>query len=173
MQTILRDEAEKTLSLRDLKKLVPPFCAVRRYDKVRGKTLAQVMGKSTCLILLWNIHDAKHRVLNQPGHFFLISTRGPEPCVVFSSTGMTPKKELFLTQSNPTLLDDILPAGTVYNDVKLQQSKSSNTCWRWAITYAHFAPMGLSKFQQLFAHPRVSLTNPDLLVTAMTLLQLY
>ena len=172
MQSILREEIGKNLSIRDLRKIVPRYCMVKRYDQVRGKTLKDVLRGHTCLILLWNIHDKKHRVLNQPGHFFMISTRGPEPCVVFSSTGMTPKKELFITQSNPTLIDEILPEGTVYNSMKLQQSRDANTCWRWAIVFAHLAPMGLKKFQDLFrGHMHVS--TPDELVTAMTLLLTY
>ena len=172
MQKILREEIEKNLSIDDLKKIVPRYCMVKRYDQVKGKTLKDVLKGRTCLILLWNIHDKQHRVLNQPGHFFMISTRGPEPCVVFSSTGMTPKKELFITQSNPTLLDEILPEGTVYNSVKLQQSKDANTCWRWNIVFAHLAPMGLSKFQDLFRRS-THVTTPDELVTAMTLLLTY
>ena len=172
MQSILRDEIGKNLSIGDLKKIVPRYCMVKRYDQVRGKSLKEVLKGRTCLILLWNIHDKKHRVLNQPGHFFMISTRGPEPCVVFSSTGMTPKKELFITQSNPTLLDEILPEGTVYNSVKLQQSKDANTCWRWNIVFAHLAPMGLKKFQELF-RGNMHVSTPDELVTAMTLLLTY
>ena len=172
MQTILRDESGKNLSIRDLRRIVPRYCMVKKYDQVRGKTLKEVLGSHTCLILLWNIHDKKHRVLNQPGHFFMISTRGPEPCVVFSSTGMTPKKELFLTQSDPTLLDRILPEGTVYNSVKLQQGNDANTCWRFCIVFAHLAPMGLSKFQGLFRRKMHAIT-PDEMVTAMTLLYNY
>ena len=96
MNAIFRKEAEKTLSLKDLRKIVPKYCKVARYDELKGKTLKGVMGRYSCIVVLWNIHDKQHRVLNEPGHFFLISTRGPEPCVVFSSTGMTPKKELFI-----------------------------------------------------------------------------
>ena len=173
MNNILRDESERTLSMKDLSKIIPRYCRVQRYDSIRGKTLKEVMGRSTVLIVLWNIHDKKHRVLNQPGHFFVISTRGPEPCVVFSSTGMTPKKELFITQSNPTLLIDILPKGTVYNKIKLQVNRDSNTCWRWAILFAHFAPMGLKKFQQLFTRPNLHISNADMLVTALTMMSLY
>ena len=172
MQNILREESGKNLSIRDLRRIVPRYCMVKKYDQVRGKTLKEVLGSHTCLILLWNIHDKKHRVLNQPGHFFMISTRGPEPCVVFSSTGMTPKKELFLTQSDPTLLDRILPEGTVYNSVKLQQGNDANTCWRFCIVFAHLAPMGLSKFQGLFRRKMHAIT-PDEMVTAMTLLYNY
>ena len=172
MQSILREEIGKNLSINDLKKIVPRYCMVKRYDQVHGKTLKDVLGGRSCLILLWNIHDKKHRVLNQPGHFFMISTRGPEPCVVFSSTGMTPKKELFITQSNPTLLDEILPEGTVYNSMKLQHGTDANTCWRWAIVFAHLAPMGLKKFQDLF-RGSMHVSTPDEIVTAMTLLLTY
>ena len=108
------------------------------------------MGRYSCLVVLWNIHDKQRRVLNEPGHFFLVSTRGPEPCVVFSSTGMTPKKELFITQSDPSLLERILPKGTVYNNFKFQVGNDSQTCWRWQIIWAHLAQMGLKKFKSLF-----------------------
>ena len=173
MQRIINREITKTVDMEQLAKLLPAYCKVQRYDRVKGKTLRDVMGRHTVLILLFNIHDKQHRVLNEPGHFFVISTRGPEKCVVFSSTGMTPKKELFITQSDPTLLERILPAGTVYNDKKLQISKNSNTCWRFAILYAHLAPMGIKKFQSLFTNPKVTLTNSDQLATALTLMSLY
>ena len=162
--------------MKRLGQLVPPYCVVKRYDNVRGKTLKAVMGpKYTVLILLWNIHDKRHRTLDKPGHFFVISTRNApaEPCVVFSSTGMTPKKELFITQSDPELLERILPKGTIYNNKKLQINRNSNTCWRFAILYAHLAPMGLKKFQSLFSHPSVHLSNSDQLATALTLMSLY
>ena len=164
---------EKTLDMKRLRHLVPSYVRVQHYDDVKGKSLKDVMRGSTVLILLWNIHNAKHRVLNKPGHFFVISTRGPESCVVFSSTGMTPKRELFITQSDPSLLERILPKGTVYNNIKLQIGNDSNTCWRWAIVFAHLAPMGLKAFQKLFKRPNLHLSNPDELVTCMTLMALY
>ena len=86
---------------------------------------------------------------------------------------MTPKKELFLTQSDPTLLDRILPKGTVYNNIKLQVSKDSNTCWRYAILFAHLAPMGLKKFQSLFSKPNMHINTSDQLATALTFMSLY
>ena len=173
MQRIIDREIEKTIDMKRLGQLVPPYCVVKRYDNIRGKTLKAVMGKYTVLILLWNIHDKQHRTLDKPGHFFVISTGGPEPCVVFSSTGMIPKKELFITQSDPELLERILPKGTVYNNKKLQINRNSNTCWRFAILYAHLCTMGLKKFQSLFTHPNVHLSTPDQLATALTLMSLY
>ena len=173
MNSIIRSEVEKTIDIRKLRNMVPEYCAVKRYDQLRGKTLKDVMGKYTVLIILWNLHDKKHRTLNEPGHFFVLSTRGTEKCVVFSSTGMTPRKELFITQSDPSLFERILPSDTVFNDKKLQLNRSSNTCWRWCLVFAHFAPMGLTKFQQVFSKPQIQLSTSDQLVTALTLMSLY
>jgi len=160
--------------MKKLGALIPPYCVVRKYDSLRGKTLKEVMGKYTVLIILWNIHNKAHRVLNQAGHFFVLSVRGPEKVpVVFSSTGMSYRKELFITQSDPTLFERILPKDTIYNTKKLQVNNDSNTCWRFAIVFAHLCPMGLKKFQQLFSRPSVHLTTPDTLVTALTLMSLY
>lgn len=169
MQHLIRSEISRALDTKKLRSILPNYVKVARYDSLlKAKTLKGAMGRHTVLILLFNIHNKKHQVLNEPGHFFLISVRGPEQCVVFSSTGMTPRKELFLTQSDPSLLERILPKGTVYNDVKFQVSKDSNTCWRWNVLYSHLAHMGLKKFQELFARPKLLISNSDMLATIMT-----
>ena len=170
MLSILQKEVDRPLDMKKLQDIMPSFVRVTRYDTMKNfKTLQQALGKNkSVLVVLWNLHDKKHRVLDKPGHFFVISTRGPEPCVVFSSTGMTPKKELFLTQSDPGLLERILPKGTVYNNVKLQIGNSSQTCWRYALIFAHLAPMGLKKFQSLFSRPNLHISNSDMLATIMT-----
>ena len=169
MDSLLRSEIQKPLGMQQLKKITPSYCKVARYDSLKNvKTLKEALGHHTVLILLFNIHDTKHRVLKVPGHFFLISVRGPEQCVVFSSTGMRPRKELFITHSDPGLLERILPKGTVYNDVKFQLNKDSNTCWRWNILFAHLSHIGLKKFQSLFSHPRILISNPDKLAVLMT-----
>ena len=174
MQRVIQRQITETIDMKKLRRLVPPYCRVVRYDALKNKkTLAETMGKYSVLIILFNIHDQKHRVLNEPGHFFVLSTKGPEPCVVFSSTGMTPKQELFQTQSDPALFERILPKGTVFNNKKLQINKSSNTCWRWCIVFAHLAEMGLKKFNSLFSRPHLAITNPDQLVTAVTFLTLF
>ena len=174
MQRIINQQITETVSIDKLKRMIPPYCRVVKYDQLKNKkTLKEAMGRFQVLIVLFNIHDERRRVLNEPGHFFVLSTRGPEPCVVFSSTGMSPSKELFITHSDPAVFDRILPKGTVYNNVKLQQNKSSNTCWRWCIVFAHLAPMGLKKFQSLFRRPSLTVTRPDQLVTAITFLSLF
>ena len=160
MERILRQEMTKTLDMKTLKNMLPRYVKVARYDQLlKAKTLKDAMGGHSVLILLFNIHDSKHRVLNQPG-------------LVFSSTGMTPKKELFITQSDPSLLDRILPKGTVYNDFKFQIGNTSETCWRWQILWAHLAQMGLKKFKSLFSKPNLHIRNPDMLATLMTFIQL-
>ena len=173
MEKILRRDSTKTLGIKQLRSVLPNYVKVVRYDSLsKTKTLKDALGRHTILVLLFNIHNKQHRVLNEPGHFFLISTKGPEECVVFSSTGMTPRKELFLTQSDPGLLERILPKGTVYNDVKFQTNRDSNTCWRFMILYSHLAQMGLKKFQQLFRKPSLLIHDPDILATVMTFILL-
>ena len=125
MKSFLQQELTKTIDIKLLRSILPPYCRVAYYDKMKNvQTLHQAMRGAEVLILLWNIHDSKHRVLNEPGHFYAISTRGPERCVVFSSTGMAPKKELFETQSDPGLLDRILPRGTIFNNKVFQKTRS-------------------------------------------------
>ena len=169
MEQVLHKAITKTLSTKKLRLILPKYVRVAQYDQLRNiKTLKNAMQGNTVLVLLFNIHDKKHQVLNVPGHFFCISTRGPEPCVVFSSTGMTPKKELFLTQSDPGLLERILPKGTVYNDIKFQTNRDSNTCWRWMVLFSHLSHLGLKSFQQLFKKPSLLIHDADLLATTMT-----
>jgi hypothetical protein len=174
MQAIIKGEIEKTLDMRTLQGVVPRYARVIKYDKLKGKTLTEIFGRYTVLIILWNIHDTKNRVLDQAGHFFVLSRRGPESekLVVFSSTGMTPKEELFATHSDPKLLINLLPKDTVVNKMKLQTNRKSNTCWRYAILFTKLAPMGLKSFQKLFRRP-LHLMDPDQIVTALTLTELY
>jgi len=81
---------------------------------------------------------------------------------------MSPSKEMFLTKSDPGLLDRILPKNTVYNDYKFQKSKDSNTCWRWVIIYAHLAQIGLPKFQKMFGNVNLHINTPDILSVLLT-----
>ena len=116
MQKLINQQITETINIKKLRGLIPNYCRVVKYDQLKNKkTLAEVMGKHEVLIVLWNIHDKQRRVLDEPGHFFVLSTRGPEPLVVFSSTGMKPSEELFLTQSDPKLFERILPKNTSRN----------------------------------------------------------
>ena len=173
MEAILRSEITKTIDMSKLRKLLPTYATVKRYDQLRGKTLKEVMGRYKVIILLWNLHDKKHRTLNKAGHFYVINTLDPEhECVIFSSTGMSYKKELFITQSDPTLFERILPKDTIYNDHKFQINDDSNTCWRYCIVYSYFAHIPLSKFKQLFSKS-INLHTSDQLITMATLITLF
>ena len=174
MQRIIQRSIKETVDLKQLAELIPKYAVVKKYDQLKGNTLKDVMGNKTVLIVLWNIHDKKHRTLNKPGHFWVISTRGPEKSpVVFSSTGMSYKKELFITQSDPTLLERILPANTIYNTTKLQINDDSNTCWRYCLLFCYFSKLGLKQFVSLFSRPHVVLQSSDQLATALTLMTLF
>ena len=66
MLRILNKEMTKTLDMKTLEHLLPHYVKVARYDQLlKSKTLKDAMGSASVLILLFNIHDAKHRVLNQ------------------------------------------------------------------------------------------------------------
>jgi hypothetical protein len=174
MHRIIQTEINKTLDMKRLRYLLPPYCRVVRYDEIlKAKTLKDAMGGKTILVLLFNVHDKKHRVLNQAGHFFCISTKNKQDgVVVFSSTGMSPKRELFVTSSDPDLLLRILPNNFKYNNVALQKGNDSNTCWRWIIVFAHLAQIGLKTFQDRFKNANLHVNNSDELVTLLTYIQL-
>ena len=71
MQRIINREIEKTLDFKTLRTILPRYVRVARYDQLsKVKTLQDALGGKSVLVLLWNIHDEKHRVLNEPGHFF-------------------------------------------------------------------------------------------------------
>jgi hypothetical protein len=160
--------------MKRLSRLLPQKCRVVQYDHLKGKkTFKDVMMGDDCVIILWNLHDKKHRTLNQAGHFFCLAREGGRP-IVFSSTGMSPKKELFITQSDPGLFERILPANVTYNKVALQRNKSSNTCWRYCIAFAHLvgrAKLPMAQFTRLFSPLHVA--SSDALVTLMTFLALH
>ena len=169
MDKIFRMEIGRTLDMKRLKQILPPYVRVAQYDQLKNvKTLKDAMRGHSVLVLLFNIHDKQHRVLNQAGHFFAISVKHKTEVVVFSSTGMTPEKELFLTKSDPELLQRILPKNTLYNNVKFQVTRDSNTCWRWLVIFSHLAQIGLKEFQRLFKNPSITIHDPDILAVIMT-----
>ena len=176
MNQIINSEKKKTLDIKKLKYILPRYCRVARYDDLlKHKTLKQAMGGHKVLVVLFNVHDSKHRVLNEPGHFFCISVANPKDGVVyFSSTGMSPDHEIFLTQSDPGLLKRILPKNFKYNDVQLQKGKDTNTCWRWILVFIHMCVrFTLREFQRVFGSPSLHINKSDDLIVLLTLLQLF
>ncbi len=176
MNQIINSERKKTLDIRKLKHILPRTCKVAKYDDLlKCKTLKDAMGTHKTLVILFNVHDSQHRILNEPGHFFCISVANPKDGVVyFSSTGMSPEHEIFLTQSDPKLLQRILPKNFKYNDVELQKGKDTNTCWRWIVVFVHMAEkFTLKMFQKVFGSPSLHVNSSDDLVVLLTLMQLF
>ena len=171
MIRIVRKQETSTIDMKKLNRALPEYCKIVRYDNLKGKTLHQALGGRKVLIVLWNIHDRKHRLLNQPGHFFAISVLQSKP-VVFSSTGWSPMKEALITNSDIQILNKLLPNNVEYNHVKMQISNDSNTCWRYCIMFSHLhRQFNLKAIQQMLKNG-VHLQTPDDTVTMMTLLQL-
>ena len=175
MQRLISEGITQTLDMKDLQKALPEKCRVFRYDQLIGaKSLKQAMRGNKAIVLLWNMHDSKHRLLDEPGHFFVITVVDGKP-YVFSSTGMKPRKELFITQSNPDLFENILPENVAYNSTKLQGNGDSNTCWRYVILFCHLVVRGGMKPKEFISR----LSRPlhchtaDQVVSALTFDSLY
>ena len=175
MQRLISEGIVETLDMKDLQMALPRDVRVVRYDELLGKkTFKAVMGRFKALILLWNVHDKRHRLLDEPGHFFVLTTWNDKP-YVFSSTGMKPRKELFLTQSDPDLFDRILPENVAYNSKKLQGNGNSNTCWRYCLLFCHLVVRGRMKpqeFSSRLSRP-LHLHTSDQIVTGLTFASLF
>ena len=170
MQPLIRASVTKTLDMRQLQHALPPKCKVVRYDTLSGKkSFQEVMRGFDALVILFNVHDRTHRTLNLPGHFFVLTEVGGKP-YVFSSTGMSPKKELFLTQSDPDLFERILTKPPRYNSTKLQGNRDSNTCWRYCLLFCWLVVKGKMSPKNFIGRLSRHLTchTPDEVVTALT-----
>ena len=170
MQRLINKGITQTLDMKALRMVVPRNVGVVRYDTLSGmKSLKQVMNKRAALIILFNIHTKERRLLNTPGHFFVLAMIKGRP-YVFSSTGFTPRKELFLSHSDPTLFERVLPKNVAFNSVRLQQNGDANSCWRYCILFVQLVVRGgmdPRTFINMFSHP-MHLHTPDEIVTALT-----
>ena len=170
MDRLIREATTKTLDMKSLQRSLPDKCKVVRYDVIsRAKTFKEAMRGNDALIILWNVHDRMHRTLNVPGHFFVLTEVSGKP-YVFSSTGMSPKKELFLTQSDPSFFARILPNPPRYNSHKLQGNKEANPCWRYCILFCWMVVKGNMSPKDFIGRlsRRLLCHNPDEVVTALT-----
>ena len=170
MQRLINEGITQNFDMKDLQRLVPHGVRVIRYDSLYGvKTLKAAMGRSKALLILWNIHDKQHRLLNTAGHFFVLAVLGGKP-FVFSSTGFSPRKELFMSHSDPDVFDRILPKNVAYNSTRLQANRNSSTCWRYCLLFCELVVRG-GMDPRVFTH-RISrplhLHTSDQVITALT-----
>ena len=172
MQTVLDQEKKRPLSIEMLGKLAPKWCRVVKYDDLASsKNLKQALNGKDCLVILYNVHSNKRKVLNVAGHFIVINARSKkQPVEYFSSSGWTVSQELAATHSDPSIFKRLLPKNFIYNSTKFETSGDINTCWRWCLARCVLAHITLKDFQKLFRQ-RVILKNTDDVIVLMTLLR--
>lgn len=172
MQSVLNQEKKRPLSIEMLGQLAPKWCRVVKYDALASaKNLKEALKGKDCLIILYNVHSNKRKVLNIAGHFVVINARSKkQPIEYFSSSGWTVSQELAATHSDPNIFKRLLPRNFIYNSTKFESSGDINTCWRWCLARCVLAHIPLKDFQKLFRQ-RVMLRNMDDTIVLMTLLR--
>ena len=172
MQSVLNQEKKRPLSIEMLGQLAPTWCRVVKYDALKSaKNLKDALKGKDCLIVLYNIHSNKRKVLNVAGHFIVINARSTkQPVEYFSSSGWTMSQELAATHSDPNIFKRLLPKNFIYNSIKFESSGDINTCWRYCLARCVLAHITLKDFQKLFRQ-RVILKNSDDVIVLMTLLR--
>ena len=166
---LVQKAVKEPLSIEMLAEVVPPWCGVEFYDKLKKyKTLQAAMQGKKCLAVLYQVHDRKRNVQNEAGHFILINTAGKVP-EYFSSSGWAVGKEVAATYSDPKIFQRLLGKNFIENRVPLEKIGNTNDCWRFVLARAILSEMPLRNFQKLFAH-HLRLENADDIVTLMTML---
>ena len=155
-----------------LGKLAPKWCRVVKYDDLKSaKTLSDALKGKECLVVLYNVHSNKRKVLNMAGHFIVINAKSKkQPVEYFSSSGWTVSQELAATHSDASIFKRLLPKNFIYNSTKFETSGDINTCWRWCLARCVLAHITLKDFQKLFRQ-RVILKDTDDTIVLMTLLR--
>ena len=155
-----------------LGKLAPKWCRVVKYDDLKSaKTLSDALKGKDCLVVLYNVHSNKRKVLNMAGHFIVINAKSKkQPVEYFSSSGWTVSQELAATHSDASIFKRLLPKNFIYNSTKFETSGDINTCWRWCLARCVLAHITLKDFQKLFRQ-RVILKDTDDTIVLMTLLR--
>ena len=165
LSQIVRQNIKKPLSIEMLRTIVPSWCRVEFYDKLsKFKTLQAALQGKKCMIVLYQIHDKKRNVENKAGHFIFIQ-KGE----YFSSSGWSVAQELSATYSDPDTFKRLLGTKIQENRVPLEKLGNSNDCWRFCLARAILVETPQKKFVKLFQH-HLKLTNPDEIVTIMTML---
>lgn len=169
LSQLLKKDVKEPLSIEMLQTVVPDWCGVAFYDKLkRFRSLKEALAGKKCMAVLYQIHDQKQNVQNAAGHFILLngSHKIPE---YFSSSGWPVAKELSATHSDPQIFQRLLGKKYTENRVPLEKLGNTNTCWRFVLARAILCDMPLREFQKLFQH-HLNLQNPDQIVTALTTL---
>ena len=170
MQRVLLALEKQPVGILELRRAAPLWCRVMKYDDLPAKPqLKLVLGKRyKCVICLYQMHDAKHRVSDGVGHYVCISRTLKGKVEYFSSYGMQPGVELSATHSDPDKLQSLVGSKPIISSARLQSRYHTNTCARWALLRAMLVQIPLKIFVKLMSG-RLHLKTPDDLCALATL----
>jgi hypothetical protein len=163
MEAVLKNLEQQPIALGLLKKKLPRYVKCMLYDDLPEKgNIYAVMGRATCLIVLYMMHGDDQSV----GHYSTILRHG-KTLEYFSSYGLSPEAEIHRTHSSGKLLHML---GTEYirSSAVLQNKTHSSTCARWAAVRCILHEIPIQLFVSHFTKP-VHLQTPDDVVTMSTM----
>jgi hypothetical protein len=163
MEAVLKSLERQPISLGLLKKKLPRYVKCMLYDDLPAKgNIFAVMGRATCLIVLYMMHGNDQSV----GHYSTILRHGKK-LEYFSSYGLSPEAEIHKTHSSGKLLH-MLGTDYVRSSASLQERSHSSTCARWAAVRCLLHEIPIQLFVSNFTKP-IHLQTPDDVVTMGTM----
>ena len=169
MHAVLSQLTKEPIGIAHLRRSCPAWVRVIEYDGLpKNGSIQQVFSsKYKAVIVLYEMHDSKHRQQDGMGHYAcLVKLRkGVE---YFSSYGGTPASEIAETHSDPKRLQRLLGRDYIVNRANFQAKYHTATCGRWAFARAFLADLPLKSFQGFF-NKKVHLANPDQVVALATI----
>ena len=159
------DRIESTpLNVGSLKKLLPKYCTFKTVDELNGHR-SKVFGKYRCVVVLIPSNYTKI------GHFVVLIAR-KRSIEYFSSLGGSPESELDKLGQPRSKLLNLLGRNYTYNRKQLQSDKSDiHSCAVHVLSRVVLWSLKLKEYTNLFTR-KVTLQNPDEMVSMMTMLHL-
>ena len=153
-----------TVSIGFLKQRMPANVDVIQYKRLKGRHRSEVFrGKRAVVVLI-------PKKGTESGHFVVLLPR-KHHIEYFSSLGRSPESELQALHEPLSVFRNLLGKDFIYNRTVLQSGKYSiNSCGAWVLARVYLAKLKMREFVELFKRP-VSLTSPDMMVAALSLLQ--
>ena len=162
--TSLLETVEQTpVTMEFLRKRVPEGVTVVAYPKLKGRHRGDVFKKGRPVVVLIPKKGTKS------GHYVVLIPR-KHHIEYFSSLGRSPESELQALHEPLSVFRNLLGKAYIYNRTVLQSGKYTiNSCGAWVLTRVFLTKLKLREFVELFKRP-VSLTSPDMIVAALSLL---
>ena len=129
MHAVLSQLTKEPIGIAHLRRSCPAWVRVMEYDGLpKNGSIQQVFGsKYKAVIVLYQMHDSKHRQQDGMGHYAVLVKlkKGVE---YFSSYGGTPASEIAETHSDPKRLQRLLGRDYIVNRAKFQAKY--HTLWQ-------------------------------------------